>query len=812
MKTKLIALIGLMLFCRLPAFSQGQNNIWTMGVGLGLDFNTPGPVLYPNSIKSREGCASVCDYAGNLLFYCDGNRVFDRTHTVMPNGSGLLGDVSTTQGVAIAKIKGTDSLYYLFTLSLEGAPGNLYYSVIDLRLNGGLGDVDMPNKNIFIQTYLSEKMIIAGDCRQQWLLLHDRERPRFYAYGLGSGTKRLPLPVTSFVGAARVDKWIYMFGELKIAPDQKTLAMATSHSEGVELFDFDNSTGLVSNYRLLDTNLKRAQAYGLEFSPDNTKLYAGSLAGPHNGLYQYDLSAGSPALITASRHTLYSGYVSGMRLGPDQKVYVILYGIPQNFSRINAPNLKGALCNFEKDFLPSSFANTEICLGFGNKFVLPTDTIRSTSIESICSDDLLRLSGSGYKAYYWDDGSRDSVKLIPGTSGVFTLHSVSGCDVRVDRFEVAAHPRKFEVTKRERVLCTPEFMSLSARPGADSVRWSDGSRSPELTVAAAGKYWVTSYNICSIGIDTFVVRSKPLAKDLVIKDTNVCFRDSVRLSAPIGFTSFAWSGGSVQKDTIVRSPGKFIVVARHDTACSAVSFVYNLSLQKPIYALKDTTSCSQDSLTLDARVEDMDATYEWSTGERTPRIRVAPPATRFILVRTGHCTLLDTIEVAHLPSGLDLGPDQIVCQGERITLRSNISGYQYLWSTGASAAAIEVSESGTYVVKAYNDSCSSSARVYVNFVNCVQCAAIPNAFTPNQDGINDLFKPVLNCPVLQYELSVRNRWGQVLFSTESPNEGWDGSSKGLPLEGNVYYYLLKVKFMAQEEQEELYKGDVTLIR
>ncbi|HTN18636.1 MAG TPA: gliding motility-associated C-terminal domain-containing protein [Chitinophagaceae bacterium] len=262
----------------------------------------------------------------------------------------------------------------------------------------------------------------------------------------------------------------------------------------------------------------------------------------------------------------------------------------------------------------------------------------------------------------------------------------------------------------------------------------------------------------------------------------------------------------------MRSTGKFIVVARRDTACAVVTLVYNLSLLKPAYALKDTASCSQDSLTLDARVEDKDAIYEWSTGERTPRIRVSPPATRFILVRTGNCTLLDIIEVTHLASGLDLGPDQTVCQGERITLRSNISGYRYLWSTGASSDAIDVSESGTYVVKAYNDSCSGSARVYVNFVNCIQCAAIPNAFTPNQDGINDLFKPVLNCPVLQYELSVRNRWGQVLFSTESPNEGWDGRSKGLPLEGNVYYYLLKVKFQAQEEQDELYKGDVTLIR
>lgn len=519
--------------------------MWTMGDGLGLDFNGGVPVFFKNSIDTWEGCASVCDLAGKLLFYCDGDKVYDRTHNVMPNGSGLLGNFTTTQGVAIAKIKGSDSLYYLFTLSQEGAPGNLHYSIIDLTLNGGLGDVDLPNKNIFIQMNLSEKMIIAGDCRQQWLLLHDREDSRFYAYGLGSGTKKLPLPVTSFAGATKTDRYMHLYGELKISPDQKMLAMTTWGSNGVELFDFDNSTGLVSNYRLLDTSLKRARAYGLEFSPDNTKLYVGNWIGPTEGLFQYNLSAGSPSLISASKHILHSGMVCGMRLGPDQKIYVVLDHISQNFSRINAPDLSGALCDFEKDFLPSFFVNTKFCYGFGNRFVPPADTIRRTSKMNICSDDAIRISGSGYKDYYWNDGSRDSSKVIYGSSGIFTLHSVSGCDVRVDRFEVTAHSSKFEVTKRDIVLCTPEFMTLAARPGADSVQWSDGSRSMELTVAAAGKYWVTSYNTCSLGIDTFVVRSKPLTKDLVIKDTNVCFQDSVKLRVPPGFTAFVWSDGSV---------------------------------------------------------------------------------------------------------------------------------------------------------------------------------------------------------------------------------------------------------------------------
>ncbi|HTN18080.1 MAG TPA: gliding motility-associated C-terminal domain-containing protein [Chitinophagaceae bacterium] len=807
MKTKYIILIILLLCSRAAIYAQGQNNIWTVGNGLGVDFNGGGPVFYPNSIATWEGCASLCDESGKLLFYSDGIKVRDRTHAIMPNGSSMLGDISTTQGVAIARVQGQDSLYFLFTLTDAATGGDLRYSIVDMRRNGGLGDVDPLRKNTKIKDNLSEKMIIAGRCDKQWLMVHHRDSSIFLAYPLGS-TTTIAAPVVSTVGSGNRRNY-YIVGEMKASPDMGTLALANYFGgEGVEMYDFDQLTGIVSNFRIMDSSLRGA--YGVEFSADGSKLYT-SLYG--NPVYQYNLLAGSPAAIKASQYSVYGFSSFGLRRGPDNMIYMTTSERPTNFSRIRNPDLSGALCGFQKDFLPASFSNSQYCLGFGNQFVQYRDTIYATTVKNICTDDTIQLSGSGYAKYHWNDGSRDSVKKVYGVAGIFTLYSTSDCEVKVDLFVVNVMPAVQKFTRKDTVLCSPGFVKLNGWTGADSVRWEDGSKEKERIIASGGTYWVASYGKCTITVDTFFVADKPLRKDLILKDTIICFQASLRISAPDTFKTFTWDNGSTQKDTLVETSGKYTVVARNDLNCTALTLITNVSLVKPPpFLIKDTIVCSTDTIVLNAKTEYADATYEWSTGERTPAISVLPPATRFVSVRVGNCTLYDSIQVRYRPLDLNIGQDQTVCAGETVHLQANLSGYKYQWSTGATTQEIEVSESGTYILKAYNDTCSGSGEVKISFVNCSECASIPNAFTPNNDGINDRFKPVLACPVLHYEFSVRNRWGQVMFTTNNPNEGWDGSSKGNTLEGNVYYYMMKIKFDAQDNKEQLYKGDVTLIR
>lgn len=140
------------------AYGQGENNMWCFALGKGLDFNGGPPVFFTNNMNTLEGCASVCDASGNLLFYASPNRVWDRNNNVMPNGNGLLGNTSTTQGAAIIQSFSNPNQYYLFTLmAFSDSSKTLHYSVVDMSLNGGYGDVIPGQKNILLDSDVSEK-------------------------------------------------------------------------------------------------------------------------------------------------------------------------------------------------------------------------------------------------------------------------------------------------------------------------------------------------------------------------------------------------------------------------------------------------------------------------------------------------------------------------------------------------------------------------------------------------------------------------------------------------------------------------------
>ena len=137
--------------------AQLQNTNWVFGYGARVDFSGPVPVTGSAPISSNEATAIVSDPAtGELLFYTDGRRVWNANDQVMPNGDGLLGGVfnSCTQGALIVPFPCDDERYYLFTLDeLEVDPADpvaddgLRYSVVDMTLDGGLGDVETSTMN-----------------------------------------------------------------------------------------------------------------------------------------------------------------------------------------------------------------------------------------------------------------------------------------------------------------------------------------------------------------------------------------------------------------------------------------------------------------------------------------------------------------------------------------------------------------------------------------------------------------------------------------------------------------------------------------
>ncbi len=314
---------------------EGPESVWHFGFGASLDFRYDPPLAGIESIMDQwEGCSSISDDNGDILFYTNGVTVWNATNSVMPNGSGLYGSNSSTQSSIVVPKPESTTEYYIFTLERDGHHyadcKGFCYSIVDMTLNGGLGDVVSGQKNVEINNPHTEKItaINHSNGTDIWILTHDWGNNDFLAY-LMLSTGLNTTPVTSSVGIVHYDNstgW-NSAGYMKASPGGTKVAVNVLGAQTTQVFDFDASTGIVSNAITLSTS--RHQAYGLEFSPDGTKLY--TTAWEHNNILQYNLSLGDEASIVASEIEIGISAVSGgsnysglgaMQVAPDGNIYV----------------------------------------------------------------------------------------------------------------------------------------------------------------------------------------------------------------------------------------------------------------------------------------------------------------------------------------------------------------------------------------------------------------------------------------------------------------------------------------------------------
>jgi hypothetical protein len=263
------------LFISSFSFAQNEGNIWYFGTNAGIDFNDTIPVaLNDGQTACGEGTASIADpISGKVLFYTDGGNVWDSTHNMMPNGTGLMGTGSTTQAALIVRHPCSKRMYYIFTIEAETGSNGLRYSTVDMSLNSGKGDVVV--KNFPLYTFpMAEKLTVAKQSNgiDIWVIAHEFGNNKFLAYPITCNG--IVAPTISNVGlpySLSGDQ----YGQMKVSPNGIIIGSAINYSTSkVEIYDFDNSTGNVSNPMIL-YNID--DPWGLEFSPDNTKLYVSQL-------------------------------------------------------------------------------------------------------------------------------------------------------------------------------------------------------------------------------------------------------------------------------------------------------------------------------------------------------------------------------------------------------------------------------------------------------------------------------------------------------------------------------------------------------
>tara|TARA_R110002096_G_scaffold68159_1_gene164742 strand:- start:14805 stop:17546 length:2742 start_codon:yes stop_codon:yes gene_type:complete len=430
MKNTLILIIT--CFLGLYCFAQNQASNWYFGENAGISFNLDTDSVTTTTdgrLNTVEGCTSISDDDGNLQFYTDGSLVWNKNHVIMSNGTGLIGNFSSTQSAIIVPKPKNTNIYYIFTvddIKNNNDPTNLglNYSEVDMSLEGGLGAVT--NKNINLVKECSEKVTaVLKDCISEsiWVVTLASQDGisdifnTFYAYEISiTGVSTIPNKST-FPSLAVTDGR----GYLKLSPDGSKMACANA-SDGLFIYDFDVDTGDVSNQLQINSSGNASRPYGVEFSPNSELLYihysndffgqgAENPSNHRSRLIQYDLTSANienSGIIIDDRQ-LYRG---GLQLGPNGKIYRALsstYNIGLPFlGVINNPNNIGLDCNYQHNAINLSPNNSTqglppfITSFFAQKIDIIGNNGSSTSLP-LCEGDTYFLSADDIPgaSYTW---------------------------------------------------------------------------------------------------------------------------------------------------------------------------------------------------------------------------------------------------------------------------------------------------------------------------------------------------------------------------------------------------------------------------
>jgi gliding motility-associated-like protein len=740
---------GLFLFCLFTlnlsvAFAQKQNNQWRFGQRGGIDFNGASPVFVSGAaIQTAEGSASVADKTtGALLFYTDGVTVWNAQNQTMPNGTGLLGGapvlLSSTTAAVIIPRPGVSNEYYLVTIDEQGSNNGIRYSVVDMNLDGGRGDIIPGFKNISIYQTTSEKLEVvpASDQQSFWLLSHDLPGNSFLAFRVTSSGFQTT-PEISTVGGVQGNG----SGHLKINHQFNKLAMGNLFDRTIELFDFNNTTGVVSNPVILGFNAANPGIYGVEFSPSGQFLYISNL----EFVTQYDISLSSPTAIENSRYVVTpSGFSQPATLqrGPDQKIYINAGSLDV----INCPDNAGIDCGFQSAAIPN------------------------------------QAGGGGYGLPKW-------------------VYSISD----------TAQPTGNNIISMDSCRETPISFSIGGVQSFTTISWNFGDvasganntstlLSPTHLFTAAGNYQVSAILFSSCRTDTlfFSIRVVDCAVPCTgtintIADTCLQTVYPFSVSSVSSINAIAWNFGdpnsgagntSAQLNPAHQftAPGVYTVRAIITFGCGVdtlIKTVRIVSCLNPaslsIRSAPDT--CIQSNIqfrVLSNRV--IESIIEWQFG--------APNSGS-----NNTSTLATPVHVFTAPGTYTIRCIlQINCSAPPDPNNPITTPCFYIDTVFKTIQIVD---------------CDSSQPAV--------CAVfVPNAFTPNGDGINDQFRPKANCPLQRYELQVFNRWGERMFLSTNPSIHWDGTYKGKACSPGSYVYFIRYQFATQSAQTQ--KGTITLLQ
>jgi gliding motility-associated-like protein len=453
--------------------------------------------------------------------------------------------------------------------------------------------------------------------------------------------------------------------------------------------------------------------------------------------------------------------------------------------------------------------------------ILPAD---SSFCDSVFDRIPSTVTGTGTLSYLWSDGStqqQDTARL----PGLYWLQVSNQCALSAarDSMRISLSQKPIADLGPDSLVCGGSSVLITpvvTGTAPISYLWQDGSTGTTYTATAAGIYWLRVTNSCGTYTDSVTVDAHAAPPAFTIgAGQGLCAGADLTLRpVPLGAagTSYLWQDGVTQTDTFqVTAAGTYTLTETDRCGSTAASVTISVLPPPTVSLAALPVQCDADSVLL-APVATDAVSYSWSTGATQPSIYAHASGT-YSVTATNACGTADaSVSLVMMTSPTKVYNGAIIdsCSHRSVTLDVQNPGKNFLWSNGRTTPVITVTDSGLYTV-VISDSggfCPVTDMVRVVFHACDSCpVAIPNAFTPNGDSKNDVFRSFSICPYDSYHITIYNRWGELVYESSTETSGWDGTYKNVAQPTGVYIYMIRYR-TAGATTDTMHTGSITLLR
>ncbi len=710
----------------------GGEDGWDFGQNVSLRFtggsSTPGVGRGP--MRTPAGVAKMTDENNDLIFYTNGSRVFAKDNSLV--ATGLNGDSTTIQGVAIlpkTTCKGCQAEYYIFTFQRNAAGENqIYYSIYDRKLNGGLGGVTFKNQFLSPAPSAERFGVAVGGGDYYWLQTQDVNSTLLRTFKVSKAGISAPIeanaqsPATGNTASTHFSR------------DGKVLAIAYSAppSNQVDMYDFDVATGKSTyRYRIPLAN----SPYGVEFSADGKMIYVSMQGIPNSQIWQYSIASKDSTLMQKSKSLLWSG--------------------PGKIGALQGDPASGAIIYVAFDGSSSlgKIVNPDISLQDS------TRTVRASFVRNGLNLAAGTTSGLGLPL---------SIVLTPKPSSTPSIQQ--SCDGTTYHFKVSQD------------LCDPIKN--------DRLDWKIYRSTLDPNRNADG----------------------------VLVPLN-----------PAGTLLYSYTGTEMTYD--FKQAGDYVVTVAISNACLTNYLLdaseYHVELLDPfVLPASYTFICKEDGRIGPSAVPPVAAfTYTWSTGESTRFITVPKPSGKYSLEikeDASGCSIKKETQVNFTTNPLAVQKqDGIICNDKPIQpyvvqIKPSPADLQISWQanpgivSGWNSKDLQINRSGLYQFTLRDtDGCELKDSVKIDD-KCDAILIAPTVFTPNGDGLNDVFEASYNWNETNanypksrtqvISLEIYNRWGEQIYSSKGPAFTWDGTYNGAKVPQETYAYIIRYQAIDYPEK------------